>query len=70
MKEALQAHIAGIRTYHQISYESNHADFEVEFTEGDAQTLADAIAKNKFKTFRLTIVKATPNRIDMTAAPR
>jgi hypothetical protein len=70
IKEALQARIAGIQTYHQIGYESNRAEFEVEFTTGDAQTLADAIAKNDFRTFKLTVVKATPNQIDMVASPK
>jgi hypothetical protein len=70
IKDALQARLAGIQTYHQISYENKRADLEVEFTTGDAQTLADAIAKNNFQTFKLTVVKATPNRIDMLAAPK
>ena len=70
LKTAMKGGIAGITKYNQRNYEANRAELEVEFTEGDAQTLADALAAARFQSLRLTIVKATPNRIDMSVAPR
>lgn len=70
LKEAMKASITGIQNYRQRGYEANRAELEVEYGGADAQALADALATTKFKDFKLTILKASVNRIDMKAAPR
>ena len=70
LKEAMKATIAGIKDYRQRGYEANRAELEVEYGGTDAQSLADALATTRFKDFKLTIIKATVNRIDMKAGPR
>lgn len=69
LKTSMKDRVPGITEFHQRSYEANRAELEVLYTNGDAQALADALATAKFPLFRLTIVKATVNRIDMQAAP-
>lgn len=70
LKEIMKASVPGIQTFRQRLYESNRAELDVEYTGSDAQALADALATAKFKDFKLTILKASVNRIDMKAAPR
>ena len=70
LKDAMKDRIAGILRYNQRNYESERAELEVEFSDGDAQVLADALATTTFPGFRLTVVKASANRVDMKAAPR
>jgi hypothetical protein len=70
LKETMKAGITGIQNYRQRGYEANRAELEVEYGGADAQALADALALAKFRDFKLTILKASVNRIDMKAAPR
>jgi hypothetical protein len=70
LKEAMKARIQGVRDFRQKLYEANRAELEVEYEGSDAQALADALATTRFQDFKLTIVKASMNRIDMKVAPR
>lgn len=70
LKAAMKEGLPGVERFNQRGYEKNRAELAVEYSGGDGQALADALAMHRFRSLRLRILKTSPNRIDMSAAPR
>ena len=69
LKELMKVKIAGVNDFHELTYEANRAELEVEYSAGDSQALAGALATTRLNGFKLTILKTTVNRVDMAAGP-
>ena len=69
LKGLMKEKVGGIEDFHEHNYEANRAELDVEYSAGDAQTLAGALATTKLDGFKLTITKTSVNRIDMAASP-